>query len=173
MNCDAYHVTSPIPEGDGARRSECLASMTDRCMEMALRNANVPVEAVGYLNAHATSTQIGDKAEMMAISRVFQNCQKNLRISSTKGATGHLLGAAGAIEAGICAYSLAHVRIREWNEYEGKAPGTLNLKETDIDYGFNLIREQTSITGEYAISNSFGFGGVNVSLLLKRILVVC
>ncbi len=113
VNCDAYHVTSPIPEGDGAKQSSSVYSMIDRCMETVLRNAGVPAEAVGYINAHATSTQIGDKAEMMAISKVFQNCQKNLRISSTKGATGHLLGAAGAIEAGICAYSLVHVVLME------------------------------------------------------------
>ena len=111
VNCDAYHVTSPIPEGDGAKQSEPVHYVIDRCMESVLRNAGVPPEAIGYINAHATSTQIGDKAEMMAISKVFQNCQKNLRISSTKGATGHLLGAAGAIEAGICAYSLVHVSI--------------------------------------------------------------
>ena len=104
VNCDAYHVTSPIPEGDGAKQSSSVYSMIDRCMETVLRNAGVPAEAVGYINAHATSTQI---------SKVFQNCQKNLRISSTKGATGHLLGAAGAIEAGICAYSLVHVVLME------------------------------------------------------------
>lgn len=109
VNCDAYHVTSPTPEGDGAEAFEHIYSITNRCMRSVLMNSKVPSEAVGYINAHATSTQIGDKAEMMAISRVFQNCKKNLLISSTKGATGHLLGAAGAIEAGVCAYSLANV----------------------------------------------------------------
>lgn len=83
--------------------------MTRSCMEHLLKRSGVPRESVGYINAHATSTQIGDRAEMMAISGVFEGCQKSLVISSTKGATGHLLGAAGALEAGVCLWGLHEV----------------------------------------------------------------
>ena len=145
VNCDAYHITSPTPDGKGAERyvstihsSSCflysniislpatttttttsfiiiinsLIMITCSCMQKLLIQANVSPSQVGYLNAHATSTQIGDKAEMLAISRLFQQCQQFLRISSTKGATGHLLGAAGVLEAGICAMVLAKVLLK-------------------------------------------------------------
>ncbi|KAK8816164.1 hypothetical protein WA556_001109, partial [Blastocystis sp. ATCC 50177/Nand II] len=147
-NTDAYHITSPCPDGSGAAA----------CMTQLLKKANVQPEQVGYINAHATSTQIGDRAEMQAIHSVFGSLSSLPCISSTKGATGHLLGAAGALEAAICGYALK----------ERVLPPTLNLEETDIDFGFNLIpKKAIKKDVEYALSNSFGFGGVNVSLLFR------
>lgn len=108
-NCDGFHVTSPTPDGAGARAFHRVEKMTGSCMERLLRRSGVPREAVGYINAHATSTQIGDRAEMLAISSVFAGCQESAVISSTKGATGHLLGAAGALEAGVCVWGLHEV----------------------------------------------------------------
>lgn len=99
-NCDAYHITSPHPEGLGAKA----------CMESLLRKAGIDAGQIGYINAHATGTQIGDRAEMLAIRSVFGAAAKKPFVSSTKGATGHLLGAAGALEAAICAHAIKEVR---------------------------------------------------------------
>ena len=147
-NSDAYHITSPCLEGEGA----------ERCMRSLLQQTSIPAPKIGYINAHATGTQIGDRAEMKAISGIFGELEVKPIVSSTKGATGHLLGAAGALEAGICAYSLK----------QGIFPGTYNLEESDISFGFELSHESTRREAEFALSNSFGFGGVNVSLCFRR-----
>lgn len=149
MTADAFHMTTPAPEGEGAVR----------CMNMALRSAEVNFEDVDYINAHGTSTPVGDAAETMAIKRVFRERAKRLAISSTKSMTGHLLGAAGGIEAVITVLSI----------YNGIIPPTINYEtpdpECDLDYVPNKAREKKI---NVAMSNSFGFGGTNASLVFKR-----
>lgn len=146
---DAYHITSPAPGGEGAAR----------CMAMALNDAGVEPSMVNYINAHGTSTKYGDELETQAIKTVFGDHAYKLAVSSTKSMTGHLLGAAGGVEAVICALSIRH----------GIMPPTINLDnpdpECDLDYVPNTAR-QTDIS--YALSNSFGFGGTNACLLLKK-----
>jgi 3-oxoacyl-[acyl-carrier-protein] synthase II len=146
---DAYHMTAPDPEGQGAVRS----------MEGALRDAGVSPSDVDYINAHGTSTPLNDRFETMAIKKVFGDHSSRLAISSTKSMTGHLLGAAGGIEFVILA--LAH--------HQGKIPPTINYEtpdpECDLDYVPNTPRE---LDVEVAISNSFGFGGHNVTLATKK-----
>ncbi len=149
MTGDAYHITSPAPEGEGAAR----------CMAATLRDAAVPPDAVDYINAHGTSTKYNDELETMAIKRVFGEHAFKLAVSSTKSMTGHLLGAAGGVEAIICALTVFHDRV----------PPTINLTnpdpECDLDYVANASREMTV---NYALSNSFGFGGTNACLLVKK-----
>lgn len=149
MSDDAHHVTSPPEDGSGARKA----------MENALRDAGVAPEQVGYINAHGTSTQVGDIAETQAIKTLFGDHAYKLAVSSTKSMTGHLLGAAGAIEAMITVLALQN----------GKIPPTINLDNPDegcdLDYVPHTARDADI---EYAISNSFGFGGTNGSLLFKR-----
>jgi len=146
---DAYHITAPDPQGDGAAR----------CMAMALRSAGVGPESVDYINAHGTSTPFNDYYETLAIKRVFGECAKKLWVSSTKSMTGHLLGAAGSVEA---VFSILALRDRV-------APPTINYDtpdpECDLDYVPNQARE-----GEIdcVLSNSFGFGGTNGSLLFRK-----
>ena len=146
---DAYHLTSPSPEGEGAAR----------CMKMALRNGNLNLEEVNYINAHGTSTPQGDVCETQAIKTVFKEHAKKIAVSSTKGATGHMLGAAGAVEMAVCALALHH----------GIAPPTINYQvpdpECDLDYVPNTAR-QMNITA--VINNSFGFGGHNASIAAKK-----
>ena len=147
---DAFHVTSPSPEGRGA----------EACMRRALRDANLLPHQVGYVNAHATSTPMGDDIEAAAIARVFKN--HRVAVSSTKGATGHLLGEAGAVELAFTALALHH----------GVAPPTLNLKEPQVDMTSldMVVGEPRPCAGlEYAMSNSFGFGGVNVTLVVGKV----
>ena len=143
---DAHHMTSPAPEGEGA----------GRCMQMALKNAELNPDDVDYINAHGTSTPAGDICETQAIKRVFGEHAKKLAVSSTKGATGHMLGAAGAIEAIICAKTMEH----------GIIPPTLNLDnpdpKCDLDYVPHTAREQ-QITS--FVNNSFGFGGHNATVI--------
>ncbi len=147
--CDAYHITSPDPEGAGASRA-----MTD-----ALQEAGIKPEQVSYINAHGTSTELNDKFETAAIKKAFGEDAYKVPISSTKSMTGHLLGAAGAIEAIICAKALE----------EGFIPPTIGYKtkdeELDLDYVPNVGRKQDL---EYALTNSLGFGGHNATLLLKK-----
>ena len=145
LSADAYHMTSPAPEGEGGGRA----------MTLALRDAGLNPDQVGYVNAHGTSTPAGDVEEARAIARVFPNAPKHLNISSTKSMTGHLLGAAGAIEA---IFSLLAVK-------EGVIPPTINLEnldpgcaETGIDFTANRAARKNL---QYALSNSFGFGGTN------------
>ncbi len=149
MTSDAYHITAQPEDADGAVR----------CMQMALRKAGVAPEAVGYINAHGTSTPINDPTETLAIKRCFGEHASRLAISSTKSMTGHLLGAAGGLEAGVSVLALRHQM----------APPTANLDNPDpacdLDY---VPHEARPLAIEYALSNSFGFGGTNASLLFKR-----
>ena len=145
---DAYHVTSGDPTGAGAR-----AAMT-----RALAMAGLSPGDIDYINAHATSTAVGDAAEIASISSLFTNRGKDLSISSTKSSTGHLLGAAGAIEA---IYSVLALR-------NGLVPATLNLEEPDVGDTFDLVPKVAKAkTLRHALSNSFGFGGVNASLVFS------
>jgi 3-oxoacyl-[acyl-carrier-protein] synthase II len=149
MSADAYHVTAPCADGDGARR----------CMANALKDARANPEDVDYINAHGTSTPIGDRIETLAIHRLFGDHAKRLAVSSTKSMTGHLLGAAGGLETVITALVIRH----------GVIPPTINYTtpdpDCDLDYVPNEARRQTV---RYALNNSFGFGGTNASILLKR-----
>jgi 3-oxoacyl-[acyl-carrier-protein] synthase II len=146
---DAYHITSGPEDGDGAKRA----------MEAAIRMANIRPDEIQHLNAHATSTPVGDAGEIQAIKAVFGE-KSSVAITSTKSATGHLLGAAGGIEAIFTALSLR----------DQIAPHTQNLKNPDAQAPhLNFIKDQPAkMEIEYAISNGFGFGGVNASVLLKR-----
>jgi 3-oxoacyl-[acyl-carrier-protein] synthase II len=147
-SADAYHLTSGDPEGRGARAA----------MEKALRMAGLSPGDIGYINAHATSTELGDAAEMSAIASVFTNRGKDLAISSTKSATGHLLGSAGAIEAVYCVKAVS----------EGMLPPTLNLEEPDVGLQFDLVPRQAKPKAlQHVLSNSFGFGGVNAALVFS------
>jgi 3-oxoacyl-[acyl-carrier-protein] synthase II len=147
---DAYHLTAPAPGGEGGARS----------MKMALKNAGVAPEQVSYINAHGTSTPIGDMYESMAIKSIFGDHAKKMLVSSTKSMTGHLLGAAGGIEA---VYTLMAMD-------KGIVPPTINYTdpdpECDLDYVPNSAREAKL---EYAMSNNFGFGGTNATLLFKKL----
>lgn len=146
---DAYHITSPAPEGEGAAR----------CMTMALKDGGVAPERVGYINAHGTSTKYGDEIETAAIRTVFGDHSSSVAISSTKSMTGHLLGAAGGVEAVVAVLSI----------YRGLIPPTINLDnpdpECDLDYVPHRARKADI---QYALSNSFGFGGTNACLLFKK-----
>ncbi len=150
MSGDAHHITAPPDDGDGARR----------CMSAALRDAGMNPEDIQYVNAHGTSTPLGDVAETRAVKQVFGGHARRLAVSSTKSTTGHLLGAAGAIEA---VFSILAIRDR-------LAPPTINLEnpgtECDLDY---VPREAREMSIDAAISNSFGFGGTNGSLIFRRI----
>lgn len=151
MSGDAYHVTGMAPEGEG-----CL-----RAMRASLNSAGLRPEQIDYLNAHATSTPLGDVSESAAITSLFGEHATNhtLRVSSTKSMTGHLLGGAGGLEAGIAVYALLHQT----------APPTANLDNPDEGCTLNYVRNGAEkIQMEYALSNSFGFGGTNASLILKR-----
>lgn len=147
--CDAYHITSPAPDGSGAARA----------MKDAMAEGGIKPEEVSYINAHGTSTELNDKFETAAIKAAFGEAAYNVPISSTKSMTGHLLGAAGAIEAIICAKALQ----------DGFVPPTIGYKtkdeELDLDYVPNVGREKEL---EYALTNSLGFGGHNATLLLKK-----
>lgn len=152
MTADAYHMTSTHPEGAGARRA----------MEDALKDAGVNKEQVNYLNAHATSTPVGDLSEINAITRLFGQEPKGLVLSATKSMTGHLLGAAGAIEAIACILSIR----------DGVIPPTINTKELDpaIPRSLNiLLGEAIHHPVEVAMSNTFGFGGHNGIVVFKKV----
>lgn len=148
-SADAYHLTSGPEDGDGAKRA----------MEQAIKQARIAPNQIQHLNAHATSTPVGDKGELAAIKRVFGN-DNGIAVTSTKSATGHLLGAAGGIETIFTALALRDQII----------PPTLNLENPDEDAaGVDIVHNQARpATIDYAISNGFGFGGVNASILLKR-----
>jgi 3-oxoacyl-[acyl-carrier-protein] synthase II len=149
MSGDAYHITAPAPDGDGAYR----------CMEIALKRAGVRVSDVDYVNSHGTSTPLGDEIELSAVQRLVGNETPRLSMSSTKSAIGHLLGAAGAVEAIYSILALNH----------GVAPPTRNLDnpsvETEIDLVPHKARERKI---DIVLSNSFGFGGTNASLVFRR-----
>jgi 3-oxoacyl-[acyl-carrier-protein] synthase II len=150
MSGDAYHMTSPPEDGEGAAR----------CMRNALRNAGLNLDQVQYVNAHGTSTPLGDKAETQAVKVAFGDYARKLAVSSTKSMTGHLLGAAGGIEAVYSALAVQHQI----------APPTINLitpdPECDLDYVPNTARQMKI---DVAISNSFGFGGTNGTLVFRKL----
>jgi 3-oxoacyl-[acyl-carrier-protein] synthase II len=149
MSGDAYHITAPPEDGEGARLA----------MSNALADARIDPEAVSYVNAHATSTELGDKAETVAIKRAFGGHAGRLAVSSTKSMTGHLLGAAGVVEA---IFSVLAIR-------DNVAPPTINYRtpdpECDLDYVPNTARQMKI---DVSLSNSFGFGGTNGSLIFRR-----
>jgi len=149
LNADAYHITSPAPEGEGAQR----------CMKLALADAKLAPSDIGYINAHGTSTKLGDAGETMAIKKVFGDAARKLMVSSTKSMTGHMLGATGGAEAAFCALVISR----------GVVPPTINYTtpdpECDLDYVPNTARE---VRVQHALTNSFGFGGTNACLILSR-----
>jgi 3-oxoacyl-[acyl-carrier-protein] synthase II len=149
MSADAYHISAPHPQGEGAVR----------VMRAALRDAGLEPEQIGYINAHGTSTPLGDLSEVRAIKTVFGDHAYKLAVSSTKSCTGHLLGAAGGLETGILALAVRDQIL----------PPTINLDEPgegcDLDFVPHTARK---VDLEYAASNSFGFGGTNASIILKR-----
>jgi 3-oxoacyl-[acyl-carrier-protein] synthase II len=149
MTGDAHHMTAPDPTGDGAARA----------MAAALRDAGLPAAAVSYINAHGTSTPYNDKFETLAIKRVFGDHAKKLAVSSTKSMTGHLLGAAGGVEAIATSFAI----------YHGVLPPTMNYEtpdpDCDLDYVPNQARKQDV---EVALSNAFGFGGTNATLVFQK-----
>lgn len=152
MTCDAYHITAPLPDGTGASDA----------MEQALRSAGLQPSDVDYINVHGTSTNLGDIAELNAIKSLFEDTAYKLNISSTKSMTGHLLGAAGAVEALACLHAIR----------DGVVPPTINFKVEDenIDYRLNLtLNEKQNRDVRVAMSNNFGFGGQNASLIFKSI----
>jgi 3-oxoacyl-[acyl-carrier-protein] synthase II len=148
LTSDAHHMTAPDPEGDGAVRA----------MAAALRDGGLDPSAVGYINAHGTSTPYNDKFETLAIKRVFGDHARRLAVSSTKSMTGHMLGAAGGVEAIATALALHH----------GVLPPTINYEtpdpECDLDYVPNQARKHDV---EVALSNAFGFGGTNATLAFR------
>jgi 3-oxoacyl-[acyl-carrier-protein] synthase II len=149
MTADAYHITAPSPGGEGGAR----------CMKLALRDGGVAPADINYINAHGTSTKYGDELETNAIKTVFGEHAYNLCVSSTKSMTGHLLGAAGGVEAVITALCIYHDRV----------PPTINLDnpdpECDLDY---VPHKSRKMSVNYALTNSFGFGGTNACLVIKK-----
>jgi len=149
LSSDAYHIAAPPENGEGAAH----------CMAMALRNGKIKPVDIDYINAHGTSTPLNDRCETTAIKTVFKEHARKLAISSTKSMTGHMLGGAGGIEAVFTALTI----------YNGIIPPTINLENSDpdcdLDYVPNTAREKRV---EYAMSNSFGFGGTNGAIILKR-----
>ena len=147
---DAHHITAPHPEGDGAFRS----------MKMAIEDAGISASEVGYVNAHGTSTPLGDIGELRAIKKTFGDHAYKLNVSSTKSMTGHLLGAAGGIETIFCAMALHH----------GMIPPTINVQNLDPECDLDITANKAVKKDiQYALNNSFGFGGTNSSLLLKKV----
>jgi len=151
LTADAHHMTAPDPEGDGATRA----------MQLALNDAGIAPSAIGYINAHGTSTPYNDKFETLAIKRVFGDDARRLAVSSTKSMTGHLLGAAGGIEAVATVLALHHGMLPPTINYETPDP------ECDLDYVPNQARK---VDVEYAMSNAFGFGGTNATLAFRKYL---
>jgi 3-oxoacyl-[acyl-carrier-protein] synthase II len=149
LNADAYHITSPSPDGEGAAR----------CMDSALKDAGIRPEEVHYINAHGTSTKYGDEIETVAIKKVYGEHAYKIAVSSTKSMTGHLLGAAGGVEGVVCVLSI----------FNQIAPPTINLENPDtgcdLDYVPNKARH---VDINVAMSNSFGFGGTNACIVFRR-----
>ncbi|MFP1724643.1 beta-ketoacyl-ACP synthase II [Lonsdalea quercina] len=151
MSSDAYHMTSPPSDGAGAAQA----------MVNAFRDANITAEQVGYINAHGTSTPVGDKAETQAVKSVFGDSASRVMVSSTKSMTGHLLGAAGAVESIMCVLALRDQAI----------PPTINLDNPDEGCDLDFVpHEARQVSGmEYVLCNSFGFGGTNGSLVFRKV----
>jgi 3-oxoacyl-[acyl-carrier-protein] synthase II len=145
---DAYHITSPVPDGDGAVRA----------MRQALRDAGMAPEDVTYVNAHGTSTPYNDRTETVAVKRIFGEHARNVMLASTKSMTGHLLGAAGAIEAAICALVITR----------GVVPPTINYENPDPECDLDCVPNQArTVHVTAALSNSMGFGGHNGTLAFR------
>lgn len=146
---DAYHITSPAPEGEGGKRA----------MIRAIEDANITADKIEYINAHGTSTHLNDSCETMAIKGALGESASKVMVSSTKGNTGHLLGAAGGVEAIVCVKALQ----------EGFVPATIGYKELDEECDLDIVpNEGRNKTIQYAMSNSLGFGGHNSSIVFKR-----
>ena len=149
VSCDAYHITAPTPDGSGAAA----------CMKKAIKDAGIEPKDIDYINAHGTSTPMNDKGETAAIKLAFKDAAKDLKISSTKAMTGHLLGASGAVEAVITMKSIC----------ESYIPPTINYSVPDEECDLNIVpNEGIHEEIRYAMSNSLGFGGHNASLVFKR-----
>jgi len=149
MSGDAYHITAPVPGGEGGAR----------CMRAALKSAGMNPEDVDYINAHGTSTPAGDIGETQGIKSVFGTHAKKLMVSSTKSMTGHLLGAAGGIEAGFSVLAL----------HDGIVPPTINLDDPDPECGLDYVPHTAREANiNVALSNSFGFGGTNATVIVKK-----
>ncbi|MGL5973366.1 MAG: beta-ketoacyl synthase N-terminal-like domain-containing protein, partial [Oscillospiraceae bacterium] len=147
--CDAFHMTAPVDTGEGAAN----------CIKDALKDANIKAEDISYINAHGTSTPMNDKCETLAVKLALGEHSKKVIMSSTKSMTGHLLGAAGGIEAIFTALSLK----------EQIAPPPIGYLEKDEDCDLNISANKTTdFSGDYAMSNSLGFGGHNATIILKR-----
>jgi len=150
LSGDAYHITAPAEDGDGAFR----------CMTMALKRAGISASEIDYINAHGTSTPLGDEIELGAVQRLVGNAAAEISMSSTKSAIGHLLGAAGAVEAIFCLLAMR----------DGVAPPTLNLDNPSVDTSIDLVPHKPRKREiEVALSNSFGFGGTNASIIFKQV----
>jgi 3-oxoacyl-[acyl-carrier-protein] synthase II len=149
LSGDAYHITAPAPDGDGGYRS----------MKAAIERAGIAPGDIDYINAHGTSTPLGDEIELSAVARMLGNSVGNASMSSTKSAIGHLLGAAGSVEAIFCVLAMR----------DGVAPPTLNLENPSVETEIDLVPLQARKREiNIALSNSFGFGGTNASLVLQR-----
>jgi 3-oxoacyl-[acyl-carrier-protein] synthase II len=149
MSGDAYHITAPAPDGDGAFR----------CMTMAIKRAGITAADIDYINAHGTSTPLGDEIELGAAQRLVGNNAGKISMSSTKSCIGHLLGAAGAVEA---IFSILAIRDRV-------APPTINLDNPSVETPIDLVPHKARQRDiDVALSNSFGFGGTNASLIFRR-----
>jgi 3-oxoacyl-[acyl-carrier-protein] synthase II len=149
LSGDAYHITAPAEDGDGAFR----------CMRAALKRAGITADEIDYVNAHGTSTPMGDEIELGAVERLFANSASTLAMSSTKSAIGHLLGAAGSVEA---IFSILAMR-------DNIAPPTLNLDNPSVSTPIDLVPHKPKKKPiNTVLSNSFGFGGTNASLVMRR-----
>jgi 3-oxoacyl-[acyl-carrier-protein] synthase II len=150
LSGDAYHITAPAEDGGGA----------ERCMRAAIKRAGIDVSDIDYVNAHGTSTPMGDEIELGAVERLFGNSAGRLSMSSTKSAIGHLLGAAGAVEA---VFSVLAIR-------DNIAPPTINLENPSVDTAIDLVANEAQEKQiDIVLSNSFGFGGTNASLVMQRV----
>ncbi len=150
MSGDAYHITAPAEDGDGAFR----------CMTAALRRAGVSPGDIDYINAHGTSTPLGDEIELKAVERLVGNAAGNISMSSTKSSIGHLLGAAGAVEAIFCMLAMRDQIV----------PPTVNLDNPSVATAIDLVPHTARKRKvDVALSNSFGFGGTNASLVFRRL----
>jgi len=150
LSGDAYHITAPAPDGDGAFR----------CMQAAIQRAGISANDIDYINAHGTSTPMGDEIELAAVQRLLGDAAGRLSMSSTKSCVGHLLGAAGAVEA---IFSLLAIR-------DQIAPPTINLDNPSVDTPIDLVPHKAREREvKVALSNSFGFGGTNASLVFRRL----
>jgi 3-oxoacyl-[acyl-carrier-protein] synthase II len=150
MSGDANHITAPSPDGDGAYR----------CMSAAMKRAGISASDIDYINAHGTSTPLGDEIELGAAQRLLGNAASKAAMSSTKSSIGHLLGAAGAVEAIFCVLAIR----------DNVAPPTINLDSPSVETSIDLVPWKAKARQiDVALSNSFGFGGTNASVIMRRV----